>query len=571
MGKKININLTTIIELLNELLEGKSLYLSTDEINYSNFNNIYYIIENLFKSNIVENNIIISCKNNSSSKKMLKQLIILLRDIKAKFNKIQNIVALPGYYVSSAIDTTEMINTLFSLNTNNEYFKILYNNIENNKYNITDYNWINTFINNAKDKNIVNCYLKFRKFNKSNTFKYINENICFNDITEVKHKLECLLNNKYAMIPPIYMNEFTELFLKANFSLEIKDDDLLNYISNLPIDNKNKYKKIKWYDYINLSKYKEIKEYNKSILTSYENKKKLIFDQFKENIVALNVYIKSFDFLKKVVNENCFNKIYSAMYDENEMFIFLNDILTNLNSYADFISIKNQISRISDEEIELLNFCYDQNDTFKSYKTKLNLFPSALVLFYYNSYKENTNVGNCIRDSLNNLISQLNISINSLFEIANNLHSIFSMENLNTLDKISVDDSYSLISFEDDKYTKYIDVIVTNKFKSLEYYLNCSIIKFIKGSIVDLGYRVMDNFKFNSVNLELVAYNFNSPEKIVYIFIDSFITNSNNAILKLGYLTKNNIPIIYCFTDELFNDRNLVQLNIKTNLKNFLS
>ena len=59
MGKKININLTTIIELLNELLEGKSLYLSTEEINYTNFNNIYYIIENLFKSNIVENNIII--------------------------------------------------------------------------------------------------------------------------------------------------------------------------------------------------------------------------------------------------------------------------------------------------------------------------------------------------------------------------------------------------------------------------------------------------------------------------------------------------------------------------------
>ena len=584
MNKEININLDTIIDLLSKLLKDKKLYLKVKKEDLQLLKNKYVFIDDLVKEINKENYII--CYNYDdipSYNKILKQIYILLIDIKYKYNKIKDILNITRHIEIDNISIIEINNILFNLNLGNEYSKTILEKLKTNRYNISDYLWITNFINKIKNTKIINYYLKYQKFNNNNIFKNLNTNISQDEIKKVQHKLECLLNNKYALIPPIYMNEFTDYFINLNLPLNISESELFNYISDLKL-NTNAIIKPKWYQYLNKKRYNEIKIYNKTILEENESIKKDILNQYKENLDYLKIYISSFYFLKEVINENYFKEIYSYLYDENAMYTFIKNIYNTLTLYKEFLSIKEHLDSISFQEFELLSFCYDKNDTIKKYKEKLFILPSTLLLISLQNSKELLSIPNLKRDVLDTLIVQLNNNISILSNLIysnkfNILSSIRVIQDMSVINKALQDSVYIFSETEHDQRLSYIEAYFKNKNLNFEIspynqtsILNYQLIKFIKETTTNLGYKVVQDYKFESINLELVVFNPKNPKLIVYFFIDCMHSQSNLYFIinKLSYIREKNIPIIYCWSDYFIENRNKEILKLKTTLKGLL-
>ena len=575
MIREIDINFTTIIDLLSKILEDKRIYLKAKNIDLQHLNNKYILIADLIKELSIEKYKCIYYRSDDKIyKKKLKQLYILLQDIKYKYNKVKTIIEEPNKKEEDIISLVEISDILFSSNIECEYSEIICEKLKNSIYEIRDYFWINNFINGIKESNIINNYLKYKRINNIERFEYIKGDILYEDIDRVQYKIDCLLNNKYALMPPIYVNNFSDNFITSNFSLDINDSDLLKSILDMTIDSTEAVK-IKWYHYLNRKKLKQVKNYNEKILTEQKTMRKIIFEQYKENIDSLKMYVKSFEFLKSVITENYFNKIYNYIYDENEMYIFLKSLSNNLYLFKELITITNEINNLSDKERELLDLCYDKYDTISNYKEKLYSLPTLVLINNFKRYKENYKKSNVKKENLDNLIDDLNndLSILNLFSSSNfnAFSALITVNDTTQIDDKSSNEVYILNNFEYDDCIHYIDESLDNKVENLEIEVdNYDIVKFIKGTIANLGYKIIQNYKFELINLEIAVVNPKDPNKIVYIFIDCFQVNSYYTIRKLSYIKKKNIPIIYCWSDDFVINRNIEVLKLKTTLRTLL-
>lgn len=576
MIREIDINFTTIIDLLSKILEDKRIYLKAKNIDLQHLNNKYILIADLIKELSIEKYKCIYYRSDDKIyKKKIKQLYILLQDIKYKYNKVKTIIEEPNKKEEDIISLVEISDILFSSNIECEYSEIICEKLKNSIYEIRDYFWINNFINGIKESNIINNYLKYKRINNIERFEYIKGDISYEDIDRVQYKIDCLLNNKYALMPPIYVNNFSDNFITSNFSLDINDSDLLKSILDMTIDSTEAVK-IKWYHYLNRKKLKQVKNYNEKILTEQKTMRKIIFEQYKENIDSLKIYVKSFEFLKSVITENYFNKIYNYIYDENEMYIFLKSLSNNLYLFKELITITNVINNLSDKERELLDLCYDKYDTISKYKEKLYSLPTMVLINNFKRYKENYKKSNVKKENLDNLIDDLNndLSILNLFSSTNfnSFSALITVNDITQIDDKSSNEVYILNNFEYDDCIHYIDESLDNKIENLEIEVdNYDIVKFIKGTIANLGYKIIQNYKFELINLEIAVVNPKDPNKIVYIFIDCFQINSYCTIRKLSYIKKKNIPIIYCWSDDFLINRNIEVLKLKTTLRTLLS
>lgn len=575
MIREIDINFTTIIDLLSKILEDKRIYLKAKNIDLQHLNNKYILIADLIKELSIEKYKCIYYRSDDKIyKKKIKQLYILLQDIKYKYNKVKTIIEGPNKKEEDIISLVEISDILFSSNIECEYSEIICEKLKNSIYEIRDYFWINNFINGIKESNIINNYLKYKRINNIERFEYIKGDISYEDIDRVQYKIDCLLNNKYALMPPIYINNFSDNFIISNFSLDINDYDLLKSILDMTIDSTEAVK-IKWYHYLNRKKLKQVKNYNEKILTEQKTMRKIIFEQYKENIDSLKMYVKSFEFLKSVITENYFNKIYNYICDENEMYIFLKSLSNNLYLFKELITITNEINNLSDKERELLDLCYDKYDTISKYKEKLYSLPTMVLINNFKRYKENYKKSNIKKENLDNLIDDLNndLSILILFSSTNfnSFSDLITVNDITQIDDKSSNEVYILNNFEYDDCIHYIDESLDNKVENLEIEVdNYDIVKFIKGTIANLGYKIIQNYKFELINLELAVVNPKAPNKIVYIFIDCFQVNSYYTIRKLSYIKKKNIPIIYCWSDDFVINRNIEVLKLKTTLRTLL-
>lgn len=575
MIREIDINFTTIIDLLSKILEDKRIYLKAKNIDLQHLNNKYILIADLIKELSIEKYKCIYYRSDDKIyKKKIKQLYILLQDIKYKYNKVKTIIEGPNKKEEDIISLVEISDILFSSNIECEYSEIICEKLKNSIYEIRDYFWINNFINGIKESNIINNYLKYKRINNIERFEYIKGDISYEDIDRVQYKIDCLLNNKYALMPPIYINNFSDNFIISNFSLDINDSDLLKSILDMTIDSTEAVK-IKWYHYLNRKKLKQVKNYNEKILTEQKTMRKIIFEQYKENIDSLKMYVKSFEFLKSVITENYFNKIYNYICDENEMYIFLKSLSNNLYLFKELITITNEINNLSDKERELLDLCYDKYDTISKYKEKLYSLPTMVLINNFKRYKENYKKSNIKKENLDNLIDDLNndLSILILFSSTNfnSFSDLITVNDITQIDDKSSNEVYILNNFEYDDCIHYIDESLDNKVENLEIEVdNYDIVKFIKGTIANLGYKIIQNYKFELINLELAVVNPKDPNKIVYIFIDCFQVNSYYTIRKLSYIKKKNIPIIYCWSDDFVINRNIEVLKLKTTLRTLL-
>ncbi|SCK04687.1 Uncharacterised protein [uncultured Clostridium sp.] len=571
MIKEIDINLTTITNLLSKIIEDKKLYIKAKNIDFQFLNNKYILMSSLIRELSVENFICIHyMADEKLSKKKIKQLYILLQDIKYKFNKAKAIIDNQTIGERYPLTLTEITDVLLLSNVECNYLTRNYENLKNNIYEIKDYFWINNFVNKIKGSNIINSYLKYKKLNNSDRFKYMQDDISYEDIDRVYYKLNCLLNNKYALIPPIFINDFTDYFINSNFSLDINDSELLKSVLDIKIDNIEAVK-VKWYQYFDRKKLKLVKEYNEKILTKQKTMRNIIFSQYKENIESLKMYVKSFEFLKSVINESYFNRIYDYMYDENEMYIYLKKLSTNIYLFKELIKIRNEMKTLSDKERELLDFCFDKYDTISIYKSKLYSIPTMIIKNHFKIYKENHKKSNITKDELDNLIVNLNHDITLLKSFLYSLDNLIIVDDITEIDDKNTKEVYSINKFEYDDCISYIDESLNNKIANQEIEGNdYEIVKLIKETITNLGYKIVQNYKLGLINLELAVVNPKDINEIVYIFIDCFQVNTYYSIRKLSYIKEKNIPIIYCWSDDFIINRNVEVFKLKTQLETLL-
>ena len=67
----------------------------------------------------------------------------------------------------------------------------------------------------------INYFIKYKKFKNNKKFKIIKSDINNDDIDNVISKLGGILNNTFAFIPPIYFNEYTNVFKKKKCIMKI--------------------------------------------------------------------------------------------------------------------------------------------------------------------------------------------------------------------------------------------------------------------------------------------------------------------------------------------------------------
>ena len=140
MIREIDINFTTIIDLLSKILEDKRIYLKAKNIDLQHLNNKYILIADLIKELSIEKYKCIYYRSDDKIyKKKIKQLYILLQDIKYKYNKVKTIIEEPNKKEEDIISLVEISDILFSSNIECEYSEIICEKLKNSIYEIRDY------------------------------------------------------------------------------------------------------------------------------------------------------------------------------------------------------------------------------------------------------------------------------------------------------------------------------------------------------------------------------------------------------------------------------------------------
>ena len=383
----------------------------------------------------------------------IKKMIVLRRQIN---NNAENIIKI----FSAFVDRSEMsysLNDLYSITNKSiefkdkefDYYSILSKSpivIEGDSSKIikeVDYLIKNKY---------VNSFIKYKKFKNNRKFDIIKNNINKDDINKVISKLSGILNNNFAFIPPIYFNEYTKDFQSEKVYYKKYSDDQIkelvksiNYKYNKEILNKAE--SFKWYKCLGIKKYKEMTIRKKKLYEEYDEKEKLIYNQYIENIENLNMFSKSFSFIKQVYKDEVLDEINNRIVNEEELYNYIKYVKETLSIYKDYLEVENNIEMLSEFSKELLNYIYEKLNNKNDLNSILEFIPK------YYCYKQIEAIENDNMDTINSYnklyekIDRLNGALKSYHKIllqalrknCNKETNRFAKENNMKLDTLDID------------------------------------------------------------------------------------------------------------------------------------
>lgn len=526
-------------------------------------NNDYYTINKgtyTLLKNLITGKRIYIIKEDNKSECELKQIIesintSIFSDIKDK----KNLILIRK--IISNIDKIIQIFFAFNKKYNDKSLNKLYKTTEEeftkSKWKIQSYNTIRTFLeksdkdeydllrfcNLLKNEDIINQYYKYRKFSNNKKIANISREIDLNDINLIINKLLGVLNNQYAFQPPIFMNKYTKDFINAKLNinrctkneildLAVKVND--KYNSNLLAIN-NKYKGSILYYYYKIRNYKRSKA-NKEM---YYKNKDIIFNQYKENINNLKLYLNSFKFINIALDESVMNELEENLLDEDNLFNCISRIRDSLVIYREFLILKESIDKLDNNIISLLDIFYN----ITASKRELNLLIKFIPLYY--SY---TAIDLIEKKESRNILSYQNI--NKYFEeitiALTTLKSIKKQSNIN--DNINIIDNYEEKDLKDNEnnviyinqkeivgtYNDYTDIDINGSNDDYDYILTS-----VNKVVVSWGY----NTKIIDDTLLMVLIN---NDKHLYISFSNTIDiyRKINSIISL-FLEKEEVIFIW--------------------------
>lgn len=579
IDNSIELNTDTLIQILESLIDTPTItvYCENDNI-LNDIKKNFSFIEDLIAPENSKNKFIL--KNNSP---ILKKKLILLKEIRKKtdiFINIINSLIIKGSQDLSIIGLYST--TSKKIEIDNPNYNIYLEIKNQNELNYGDYIWINTLISDNLTYKKVREYIKYRKFKNINNFKYFKENIEEEDYVNIVSKLNCLLNNKYALSPPIYINEFTDDFINLRIPLDITDEELFKSVARINIIHNYEllttFKKQKWYDIFYYKNYTNTKIKNKEIMNIYSKTEKRIFNEYKENLNLMNIFLNSFSFINPVLKENIIENMKEYIYDEGDIYAYLKKIRDNLVLYKEFLEIKKNISSLSPKEVYLFDFCYNNSSTIENFINTLSIIPNMLIYKYIDEIEDKNNITISKYDQLEKILEYLRNYIYLLKSNAKNnkiLYSDITKDVVKKSDIYSNDDvnKYKIKLINKDIYLNLINNDYKSSIKEFceKSSLNDKVnipknLNFIIETVENLGYKTLKNFNYCGVNLELIVYkdNLNS---FIYIQFDALITKSNVTLSKLVFLKENEIPIFYYWSKLFWESKN----NELIKLKEFLN
>ena len=376
-----------------------------------------------------------------------------------------------------------------------------------------------------------------------------------NNINLVKKVFENITNN--------YTNLTENEFNYINETLELVDDELINYVKNV---KKNYIKSIN--DFLNnnsdLIEKSEFYIKNSSyLLKEFSNDNKIsTFDSKGKEIINL---------LKKNFNQTVFNCYLNILHKKVNTNEDISKSISNMNSHlSNYKNIKKDIEDFLNETKIISGTKIDKNIT-ENFEPLLDKLENN---FYANYTLKSKNIQN-----VKSILNHINKLADSFQNQLNNIKDKIELENGEILNKSSDE-----INNEVEKYFNRNQTL-HEKLNEFNIYSK----KQLKVNLSEIVKKQYSNLNTNNKRrlLELKRYNYNNEinnfkqtfDNYIKIFNDTFkdlsnkifplnesINNIHNKIINV----KNFLPESFNIIDEILNNFNKEIINIE-NLKNILS
>lgn len=576
-----------INKIYRDLLNGnKVLIVKSDSITnediYKLPSNLKKYIYELKPDDIEADEIIEALKKrentlNSEGESIIKKVLIINREIEVKINKILKIY----HTFINKSDQDESLVDLYSFtgqilsNQDNRYvYNIFFESI--NDFMNKNKEYISEAIKNEINNMVIKKFIKYKRFACNHLFRIIKKDVDISDIDNLLLKLKGLLNNSFALSPPIFINKYTEDFIHEDFDIDsIDEENIYDLSQKIYIKHNSKnftekvnllwYKPSSWVSYfLKNKKYKLYKE--------EELKGQLeIFNEYKENIDNLRLFKNSFYFLSKVINEEYLNKIKLYLLREDELWTYLNNLEKIINIYKEYKIIEKTIENLDKVALNLLEYCYKE---YKSYEELLEILKFIPTFYKYQSIK--------YLESKNKLVMR---SYHKIIQYIDELWIALKYEKELLLPAIELSYNYPIITVEK-KYSKEVikryeksfasiyyedtssnNVSICEKRAMYDYPLRSEVIKLI----LSLGYKVIKNYKLNNKTLDIIVVDPKNNQNIIALYFDYIKTFGMSDINYLLWLRSLSIKTIIIWSKDWWEDKNGQISRLKYLLNNYFS
>lgn len=477
------------------------------------------------------------------------------------------------------------------------------------------YKELKELVDRIKDKNIVDKYIKYRRFSNNKMFFKLEEEIDIKSINIAIYKISSLLNNEWAFILPMNNNKYNKEFMEEFIhNINISDEDLYKLAEKV-YDKQNPEKNRNCYIKTLLNKF--LKFDSKESL----NRQSEIIDIYKEyidNKENLYIFINAFNFIKKIVKEEEYDIFIKKLLSEDEVIDYLISLQNAINIYENFKEVTSDILKLSDEEIKILDYCYDNVEKKDEMNSVLLFLPEIYLMVYLNDIEESekTSINNYkefeyIRDEI---LVAAKTKESFIYKYIDTYWSEYSFDiskegfadDKEEIDFDIIRGCYPCVFIEEENEDLYDmlgnyspeNLIVLSKERALifnylyndtaeEYILKdegneeeietiayTEMQKDICDIIIKMGYECLKNISIGNFNIDILAISKKDKEVCIAFEIDKKVYGKDNFdvrnddIYKKYILEKNNISLIRIWSRDWWNERREEIYKIKYILKN---
>ena len=306
-------------------------------------------------------------------------------------------------------------------------------------------------------------YIKYRRFTDNSMFKYLKYPVDYNLLKDSLDKLNNLISddvNNYKLIYSKYTEDFIHEFINNNITekdiLSLSNIINLKYNYNL-LNNK---KKKAWFNIFSKNKNLE-EEYDLILFSNYQ---KEIFNEYINNFKIIINLKEKLSFLEDILIDESYNELLTVLVREDALkdrLDFYSKLLSTIyNTKGNF----EFINKLSDLEILILNYCYnDLENKNKLYET-INLIP--IFKLYLDIEEAELKHSNFIK-----LYKEYDEIIEDIYKEMN-IRNILIRSSINNIWDNKVREEYPILiennSYNNDKdLKKFIPCVISNYSKEI--------------------------------------------------------------------------------------------------------
>ncbi|WP_195263125.1 hypothetical protein [Clostridium sp. 1001275B_160808_H3] len=517
----------------------------------------------------------------TTGKTIISKVEVLSRSIDKKSNQLVDLIKFFTLEKNKSLSLIEKYKTtkkkLSKYDSLYKYYSIYRIKKPFEKY---SYFEITSCVNKIINSDIIKKYIKYRRFIDNNKFKIIKEPINYEMLNLAIYKIDELNKDANFKVPLKY-TQYTDDFIET-FSVnpKMQSEDLKNLVNivNLKYNYNllNHQKKNKLLSLF--TKRKDNIDYENNI-NKYSSIEADITREYEDNLNNMNSYINKLSFLKDILNKKEFNSLLTDLIKGEDL---KDDLLLYrkiFNLSYEMRSLLNLINALSEIEIELLSYAYNNTEDKKYMEDiiinipKLKLYleieeeelKSADTLDKYNDFEKILNELNkdiTIRNSLipksinykwdNKLRERLQMVKNNIekFDFSNKemIEGLFPCI-ISKVDELQLKN----IGENNIRFNKVIYISEKNKLdnQTLEIIkkLSENIIIFCEDKIDDsINLKSYTNLDISNINELLISEN--SSENIIINEIQKYLEG-------LGYISEKNVCIDKFDIKLLIKDNNL--------------